>query len=304
LLHIQPENAAGVFHQRLVEVHHIDQQGLQVNRRKALATGSAFHFGNLQKLLEHHTEFSDFFGHQRQRGGLHFGAGLLRVAQAQQYARQRRSEVVRNAVGDMAYAFHQLLEPIEHGVDIAVEQREFITALIDRNALAQIARRNARHGVANGGRALIHHTPEDHGTYQGHDAGRDGRQQAGLTEQLLHVALQLHVAAYGQQIAIGHFDHGNPAHHQPPVALHGQLAHAHDAELARRIDLGIADNGLALRVHENEDFRVGIHTVTNGLQNLAFQRSGPYLAECSVSLRTWFSACLSSLTRTTPTVWT
>ena len=28
-------------------------------------------------------EFSDFFGHQRQRGGLHFGAGLLRIAQAQ-----------------------------------------------------------------------------------------------------------------------------------------------------------------------------------------------------------------------------
>jgi len=51
---------------------------------------------------------------------------------------QRRAQVVRNGVRDVAHAFHQVFDAVEHAVDVAAQQAEFILAG-DGNAPAQVA---------------------------------------------------------------------------------------------------------------------------------------------------------------------
>ena len=52
---------------------------------------------------------------------------------------ERRAQIVRDGVGDLAHALHQALDAVEHGVEILGQRVELVMRLADGHAARQIA---------------------------------------------------------------------------------------------------------------------------------------------------------------------
>ena len=74
----------------------------------------------------------------------------------------------------------------------------------------------------------------------------------------------------GQQLAVGQLGHGHAARDDAAVAPHLEIAHAHLRQAACGHHVGVADDGIAVAIHEDEDFRIGVDAVQQGLLDLVF----------------------------------
>ncbi len=71
-------------------------------------------------------------------------------------AGQRRLEIVGDIVGDFLQALQQLLDAVEHGVEIGGEPIEFVIAPGERHALGEVAGHDLGGGIADGVDAAQH----------------------------------------------------------------------------------------------------------------------------------------------------
>jgi len=80
--------------------------------------------------------------------------------QARAQLRQGRAQIVRDRIGNIAYAMNEQLDLIEHAVDGSRERIEFIAAVIRRQPMTQIALNDRRDGLANAMDARHQRTPD------------------------------------------------------------------------------------------------------------------------------------------------
>ena len=120
---------------RLIELDRRGRDLGQVHRHEAGAAHAAVDLGQPQQRIEDADHAIDV-GHRR----IDLGKGLLgrrpgqrQLLQPRAQLRQRRAQIVRDRIGDIAHAMDQLLDLIEHAVD-GLRQRVELIAAADRSA--------------------------------------------------------------------------------------------------------------------------------------------------------------------------
>src|SRR5690606_10034365 len=130
-----------VLGDRLVQVGHIARDHIQAHRFEVLAPRAGLQLGDLQQFLRNLDQVLQLGRQAVDRLAYLLARFRFPVdgAQARQHARQRRAQMVRHGVRDIAHPAHQQFDAIQHAVDIAGQQRELVLARMRRDALAQFA---------------------------------------------------------------------------------------------------------------------------------------------------------------------
>ncbi len=115
------------------------------------------------------------------------------------------AEIVRHRIGDLAQAPHQLLDAVEHGIEIGGERVEFVIGLGDRNPARQIAGHDLLAGRVDAVEPLeqiaAHERPADQAQdqKQRHTPGQRGGEQALGLVALVDVAGDQKLEASGER---------------------------------------------------------------------------------------------------------
>ena len=103
---------------------------------------------------------------------------------------ERRAQVVRHRIGDLAQAFHQAFNPVQHAVEIFRQHIEFIMRPGDRHPASKVAGHDLAGGAVNGVQApqhvAAHQASADHTEAQDQD---HCPRQGGGEHPLDHVAV-------------------------------------------------------------------------------------------------------------------
>jgi hypothetical protein len=81
-------------------------------------------------------------------------AGAQRLVESAPDASQRGSQIMGNRIGYVPHAIHQMLDPVEHIVDVPVEPREFILNARYRDPPAEVAGLYFEGGAADRANAM------------------------------------------------------------------------------------------------------------------------------------------------------
>ncbi len=97
-------------------------------------------------------------------------------------------------VGDVSYAIHQVLDAIEHAVDVAVEPCELILHTGDRDSPSEVARLYFASGAPDCTDAMLELPTKHQSAADCEQQRHRSTRQEGMPYQLLHLLLVLHVA--------------------------------------------------------------------------------------------------------------
>ncbi len=127
----------------------------------------------------------------------------------------------------MADAFHQLLDAVQHAVDVAIEPRELILAGGGRNAPVELAALDPGRGIADGGQALLDAPMEEQRPQRRHHRGDRAAGDDRPDHQPPDLLLIRHVASNHQYFPAGQPHRQHPGDRGPADThqrLVGQMA--------------------------------------------------------------------------------
>ena len=126
---------------RLVELGDGARDLGEIDHRQRVAARAGLGLGDAEQRVEGAEQAIGLGDRLAQRLGIALRVGLLeqRHFEPRAQPRQRRAQIVRDIVGDLAHARHQPLDLVEHGVEVCRELVELVAAAGDRHALRQIA---------------------------------------------------------------------------------------------------------------------------------------------------------------------
>ncbi len=174
-----------------------------------------------------------------------------------------------DGVRDMAHAIHQLLDAVQHSVDVIVETGEFVAARRRRDAPFELPALDPGRRVADGGEAPLDAVMKEQSATGRHQRRQDETGHQGPQHQPSDLLLVGHVTADHQNIAIGQPGHQDAGARRPAETqqrLVGQLPELSVAPVPRR---DIADDPGAARVHQQIDLGIGSEAVIEEIADLA-----------------------------------
>ncbi len=143
---VQIQRPARLLHHRLIEFDASLHGLADITRHQSLASGTSFHPRDLQQRIKHRQKPVGFNNHLLQRRlmvllGIKLRQGLLgAVAQPG----QRRFQIMGDIVGYFPHLGHQLVDAIQHGIEILRQPVKLVLAPGLRQALIEIARHDFR----------------------------------------------------------------------------------------------------------------------------------------------------------------
>ena len=133
---------------RPVEIGEVVAERLQIDHLEAAALAAGFRARDVEQGVEGRDHRLRVRQRRLEQGARLCAAGLLqqRHLDARAQPVERRAQIVRDVVGDLAHAAEQPLDLVEHGVEVGRQLIELVARASERDALAEIA----RHDLAGG----------------------------------------------------------------------------------------------------------------------------------------------------------
>jgi hypothetical protein len=200
------EREAALLGERLVELRDVGGERRGVDRREGRAAMAGLDLGDAQQRLEDAHDLVELL--QRRLGRGAEAHRRVRIAQRglqpAAQPRQRRAQVVRDRVGDLAHAVHQLRDAVEHQVDVAGEPVELVARPGQLHPRREVAEHDAVCDAGDAGQpareqVAREETHEDRQRHRHRD--RPGER---VGDDLAHVEPHLVVAADIEDMRLAH----------------------------------------------------------------------------------------------------
>jgi hypothetical protein len=204
-----------LLRERPVELRHVGDRRGDVELGERLAPRARIDLGDAQQRLEHRhhrVDLGDRLLHvvealARQPGRV---GDLLEPAA---HPRQRRAQVVRDRVRDLAHAVHQAGDLVEHDVDGLGQQVELVARARDRHAMRHVALDDGEPGAADRFDLAQQHAAEQQAAEDREQAGHRRSTDQRVDDEQPQRAAILDVAADDQPRPVGEAHDGEARDH-------------------------------------------------------------------------------------------
>ena len=195
--------------ERAVEVGEVAADFRQVDRLEGGALAAGLGAGDAEQRIEaldHGVGIAQGLLEQRARLGA-IGIGQQCYLDARAHPAERRAQVVRDVVGDLAHARQQALDLVEHGVQVAGEHVELVARALERDPLAEVAGHDPPRGAVDridpAQHAAAHHEAAGQAQQQGQADAPADRLLASATgsAEVLDVAADQETEVAGEREA-------------------------------------------------------------------------------------------------------
>src|SRR6516225_2410975 len=261
------------FRGGVIEFDHVAQHQGERYGREGLAASPRFGFGDLQKPVEHLDELVYLLNGETCRANKLCRAipGTQRLFEPAADTAERSSEIVSDGVGYVPHAVHQMLDAVEHAVDVTVEPRKLVLDVGYRDASTEVARLDFQGGAADRTDLVLELPTKQQGAADRQQQRHRAARQERTPHEPLDFPLVLQVATDHEDRTVGQQTRQQSAERWATITHHRQICQAVERRALLCPAKNIADDFSSIGRDEQIHLGILVNAVYQQLLDLLAQ---------------------------------